>query len=251
MTQLIYYIAALVAIIFVFSPHEFAHAFVAYKCGDPTAKMRGRMTLNPFKHMDPLGFVLCAVAGFGWARPVPVEPYNFRNYRRGLFLTAIAGVVVNYIIAFFGYLLFLVVALYFPEGNAFVYYCYLFFFYLFLDLFVFNLGVFIFNLLPLYPLDGFRIMEATTREFNPVRRFLKKYGQYILMGLVIESFVCGLILDYTNLSIIKYFNVLGYVQWFAVNIFGYPIRIIWNLVFGLGVPSLMPYGYPLSYIIYF
>ena len=61
MDTVIFYLASLVALVFVFAPHEFAHAFVAYKCGDATAKMRGRMTLNPFKHMDPMGFVLCAV----------------------------------------------------------------------------------------------------------------------------------------------------------------------------------------------
>ena len=248
---IIQYLAALIAVIFVFTPHEFAHAYAAYKCGDPTAKMRGRLTLNPIKHFDLYGFILCAVAGFGWAKPVPINPYNFKNYRKGLFLTSIAGVVTNYIVAFFGYLLFVVVSLFFPAGTAAVNYVAFFFQMLFLDLFIFNLGVFIFNLLPLYPLDGFRIVESVTRGINPVQKFLRSYGMYILIILVLESFLCGVLEDYTSFRYAKYFDILGYVQWFAINIVGYPIRLIWNAIFGLGVPSLMPYGLPVSYIIYY
>ena len=85
MSELIEIVAGLIAVIFIFAPHEFAHGFIAYKCGDPTAKMQGRLTLNPVKHLDPAGFILCAVAGFGWAKPVPVNPNNFRKYRKGLF----------------------------------------------------------------------------------------------------------------------------------------------------------------------
>lgn len=240
MDQLIWYIASLIAVIFVFAPHEFAHAYVAYKCGDPTAKMRGRMTLNPIKHLDPVGFILCAVAGFGWAKPVPVDPYNFRHYRRGMFLTAIAGVVTNYIIAFFGYLL-LVPVMYYWRGEPYL--LRTFFYYLFNNLFVFNLSVFIFNLLPLYPLDGFRVVESLTRQVNPVHRFLRNYGQYILIILVVESFLVGMLLDYTTLPHwITYFDILGYVQWFALNILGYPIRLVVDLIFGLGVPPLIVFG---------
>lgn len=246
-TTALYYLASIVAVIFVFAPHEFAHAYAAYKCGDPTAKMRGRLTLNPLKHIDIYGFILCAIAGFGWAKPVPINPYNFRNYRKGMFLTAIAGVVTNYIIAFVGYLLFIVVNRYFPVSNDITYYIHYFFSTLFQNLFIFNLGVFIFNLLPLYPLDGFRVVEALTRSINPVQRFLRTYGMYILIVLVLESFLCGVLEDYANLPVARYFDILGYVQWFALNILGYPIRLIWNLVFNLGVPSLMPYGYFIFY----
>ena len=79
MTYLFKYLGGIIAVLFVFIPHEFAHAFVAYKCGDPTAKMRGRLTLNPLKHIDPTGFVLCILTGFGWAKPVPFYPYNFHK----------------------------------------------------------------------------------------------------------------------------------------------------------------------------
>ena len=234
MLTLIFYLASIIAVLFVFVPHEFAHAFIAYKNGDGTAKMYGRLTLNPIKHIEPIGIVLCILTGFGWAKPVPINPYNFRNYRKGLFTTAIAGVVVNYIIAFLAYPLYLVFTYYVNVDQ--LYYLVYFFRTAFYLIFLYSLSVFIFNLLPLNPLDGFRVVESLTREVNPVRRFLKNYGYYILIGLVVESFLCNLLLTYTNLNFIKYFNILGYyVQWVARNIIGFPITALWNSIFKLPI----------------
>lgn len=240
MDELIEILASVIAVVFVFAPHEFAHAYVAYKCGDPTAKMNGRMTLNPVRHFDPFGFVLCVVAGFGWARPVPVNPSNFHNFRRGLFLVSIAGVVANFIVAFLAYPMFMLVATYFPGGwyaNFGSKFLYLVFYYIY----IFNLSVFVFNLLPFSPLDGFRVIESLTRSINPVRRFLKNYGYYILIVLVLESFLCNIIYRYTGNTIVRYFNVLGYVQWFASQIIGYPIRAFWNLIFRIPMPIIAAY----------
>ena len=82
--------------------HELGHAFAAYKNGDQTPKAMGRLTLNPFAHLDPIGMACCVFFGFGWARPVEINPLQFRNYKKGLFLTSIAGVCVNLILAFIG-----------------------------------------------------------------------------------------------------------------------------------------------------
>ena len=76
--------------------HEYAHAFIAYKCGDPTAKMLGRLTLNPAKHLDPLGTLSMVLLGFGWAKPVPINPRNFKNRVQDDFLVSIAGITVNF-----------------------------------------------------------------------------------------------------------------------------------------------------------
>lgn len=228
-------VASVIAVLFVLIPHEFAHAFVAYKNGDGTAKMCGRLTLNPIKHLDPVGCILCVFTGFGWAKPVPIYPYNFRKYRVGLFTTAIAGVTVNYIIAFAAYplsLLFSSVLLPLTETEA-AFYTVDILSLIFYLIFSYSLSVFAFNLLPLNPLDGFRVVESLTREINPVRRFLKNYGQYILLILVIESFACNKITQYTDLYYFNYFNLLGYLHWFAVNILGFPITALWNLIFGL------------------
>lgn len=227
-------LARLIALICVFSPHEFAHAFVAYKNGDPTAKIRGRMTLNPLKHLDPVGYVLCAAAGFGWAKPVPIDPYNFRNYKRGMFTTAIAGVVVNYIIAFFAYLIFVLILRFFAPvatASTIVYYLYFFLETTLFLIFAYSLYSVVFNLLPLNPLDGFRVVEALTRQINPVQRFLRNYGQVILIILVFESFVCNIVARY--LPIAQYFSVLYYVSWFAQNIIGFPIKAAWDWILTL------------------
>ncbi len=240
MTYLFKYLGGIIAVLFVFIPHEFAHAFVAYKCGDPTAKMCGRLTLNPLKHIDPTGFVLCILTGFGWAKPVPIYPYNFHKYRKGLFLTAIAGVVANYIIAFIAYPLFLLIAVYAAPTASAAVYVVNFFEQVFYLIFAYSLSVAVFNLLPFYPLDGFRVVESLTREINPVRRFLKDYGRYILLILVLESFLCDILSTHTSLPYVHYFDILGYVHWFARNIIGFPITAMWNAIFGLPI-QLMPF----------
>ena len=240
MTYLFKYLGGIIAVLFVFIPHEFAHAFVAYKCGDPTAKMRGRLTLNPLKHIDPTGFVLCILTGFGWAKPVPIYPYNFHKYRKGLFLTAIAGVVANYIIAFIAYPLFLLIAVYAAPTASAAVYVVNFFEQVFYLIFAYSLSVAVFNLLPFYPLDCFRVVESLTREINPVRRFLKDYGRYILLILVLESFLCDILSTHTSLPYVHYFDILGYVHWFARNIIGFPITAMWNAIFGLPI-QLMPF----------
>ena len=235
MDTFIYYLSSILAVIFVLCPHEWGHAFAATKCGDGTAKAYGRLTLNPIKHLDPLGFVCCALVGFGWAKPVPINPYNFKNYRKGLFLTAIAGVLVNYLIAFVVYLLYvLFVRFALAEMltlGAFMSYLGELIFYTLLNIYSFSLAVFVFNLLPLYPLDGFRVVESCTRQINPVRRFLHNYGQMILIILIAESFICDILSDYVEWA--KYCDILGYVMYFATDIIGYPIKLAWDWILKL------------------
>lgn len=235
MDTFIYYLSSILAVIFVLCPHEWGHAFAATKCGDGTAKAYGRLTLNPIKHLDPLGFVCCALVGFGWAKPVPINPYNFKNYRKGLFLTAIAGVLVNYLIAFVVYLLYvLFVRFALAEMltlGAFMSYLGELIFYTLLNIYSFSLAVFVFNLLPLYPLDGFRVVESCTRQINPVRRFLRNYGQMILIILIAESFICDILSDYVEWA--KYCDILGYVMYFATDIIGYPMKLAWDWILKL------------------
>lgn len=87
------------------SAHEAAHGWVAYKCGDPTAKMMGRITLNPLRHLDPIGFLCMLLAGFGWAKPVPVNPNNYRNYRKDDLKVSLAGITANLILFVFGFMI--------------------------------------------------------------------------------------------------------------------------------------------------
>ena len=218
----LYYLASILALVFVLVPHEFSHALAAHLNGDLTPKYNGRLTLNPVKHFDLMGFVMCALVGFGWAKPVPINTANFRHYKWGLFSTAIAGVLTNYILAFIFYPL---AVLSLRLGNNPGYEFLQNFLYM---VFAYNLSIAVFNLLPLFPLDGFRVIESLTKPWNKVRQFLERYGQMILMILVFESFLCRIAANINE--IFSYFNILGYVMTFAVNIIGWPIKALWGLI---------------------
>lgn len=224
MNYFIYLLASFLAVIVVISMHEFAHAFVAYKCGDPTAKFNGRMTLNPVRHFDPLGMVMFAVAGFGWAKPVPVNPYNFKNYKWGSFFTAIAGVTINFLFAFLFYPLGLIIfenVLPLLAGK----YAANFIIYLVQFLYGYSLSFCVFNLLPFYPLDGFRVVDALDRRRGKVFQFLRQYGYYILLGLVLINYLAS------RVPFLSYFNVLGFVMSFLRGLIGKPIVLFWSLFF--------------------
>ena len=184
--------------------HELAHGYVALWNGDPTAKVNGRLTLNPLAHFDLVGFVMLIVVGFGYAKPVPVNPYNFKHPKRGLFTVAIAGVTVNLILAFIscGFVLpMLSLATKFSGSvwgsifsgvSAF-----------FEIMALLNLNLIFFNLLPIHPLDGFRVVEAFTKFTNPYTKFIRDYGHYILIGLI----ALGVVVDLFHLP--TYIDKLG------------------------------------------
>ena len=228
-------LANFLAVMVVITLHEFAHAFVAYKCGDPTAKFAGRMTLNPIKHFDPLGILMFALAGFGWAKPVPINPYNFKKYRSGAFWTSAAGILVNYLSAFLFCPIYGLIYLYvlpLVEGM----YAYYFLRALFGGLVVYSLSFCIFNLLPFYPLDGFRMVDALSTHRGKFYWFLRRYGYYILLGLVFIHFIAG------RIPYLYVVDVLGYVLGFAKSIFGAPITLFWGWIFKLC-------GAPLTFIL--
>lgn len=227
-----YLLASLLAVTVVLVTHEFAHAFVAYKCGDDTPRVYGRLTLNPLAHFDPIGIVLFAMAGFGWAKPVPINPYNFRHYRRGLALTALAGVVVNYLTAFLFYPLYVLVVRYVNTEFWLLDY--------FLRqltglLYLYALSFCVFNLIPLPPLDGWRVVDAAARRRGKVFRFFQKNGHIILLVLIAVHFVISMIVSRVGLTpateILSYFDILGYVLQFARSILGWPITALWGVIF--------------------
>lgn len=219
------YLASFLAVVVILTFHEFAHAFVAVKCGDDTPKFYGRLSLNPLKHFDVAGLIMFTLVGFGWAKPVPINPGNFNHYRRDSVLVSIAGVCMNLILAFLFCPLYFLALRYIPAVD--INGLQLLVKWLTQLLFVYNLSFFVFNLLPFFPLDGFRVVEACTKGTNKVYEFLRNYGQYILMGLILESFLCQYV------SVLAPFDILGYFMSFAVSIVGAPITAFWSFIFGL------------------
>ena len=141
------------------SVHEFSHAYVANRLGDPTARSLGRMTLNPAKHIDPIGFICMIFLHFGWAKPVPVNARYFKNPKKGMAATALAGPVSNIILMIIGAVLFCFYRLIpYPEAGSFIYNLWLVGFNFFYYFPVLNIYFAIFNLLPIPPLDGSRIL---------------------------------------------------------------------------------------------
>ena len=166
-----------VCILFSLIIHECAHGYVALKCGDPTAKMMGRLTLDPRKHLDPLGTVCMIFLRVGWAKPVPINPNNFRNYRRDYILVSFAGIAVNtliFLIATF----FAVVA---RKNLTAQWIAYVYEFFVILA--QMNLCLAVFNLLPVPPLDGFKLADQLI--FKGSLNLSRQAMQYIQIGFLI------------------------------------------------------------------
>jgi len=172
-------------LIFALTFHEFGHVYIAHLCGDDTAKEAGRMPLNPIVHLDLLGSIMVLIAGFGYARPVPVNPNNFR-FRNADFYIASAGPLMNLllgIIASFIYGILAQQSIIILAGVPLLF---------LLKLFVIiNFNLFLFNLIPLGPLDG----NSVFPQFLPLnlkkryQRWNIRYGAYVLAGLVLLSII--------------------------------------------------------------
>lgn len=198
---LAYIPALLIAIVM----HEFAHGIVAYWNGDDTAKLAGRLNVNPVKHFDPIGFLMLAVIGFGWAKPVPIDPRRFRNYKKGMITVSLAGVVCNFLIAFVAtglfalYLFATKSAVMSMQSGTAAYYAFSFFEYLLVYIVLINLTLMAFNLIPVYPLDGFRLVETLAKPDNRYVAFNYRYGSFLLLGLIVLFNVLGYISPYLDL----------------------------------------------------
>ena len=154
--------------------HEYAHALVATKLGDQTARLSGRLSLKPMRHIDPLGALMIVLVGFGYAKPVPVNPRNFKNPKVGMALTALAGPGANLVMAIV-FLLLKNIILLFPTSNPIV----LALAYFFIFAASINIGLAVFNLLPIPPLDGSRILQLII----PSKYYFKflQYERYVVI----------------------------------------------------------------------
>ena len=177
----------LVAIMMALVLHEWAHAWAAFKSGDPTAKMMGRMTINPAKHVEPMGLIMFLFVGIGWAKPVPVNSFNYRNFRWGNFFVSIAGVTVNFILGFISSLGYYVMITFADLNNDWL----LGIGYFFLFSMVINISLMIFNLLPIYPLDGYNMLRSMTKPHNKFMNFMRQHSTLILIAVLLISMFTG------------------------------------------------------------
>lgn len=171
--------------------HEVAHGYVAKLNGDLTAKERGRLTLNPSAHLDPIGVGMMLLVGFGWAKPVPINTSNFTNRKRGIFTVSIAGISANLILAGFGLLIYflvypVIIRGMYSAGTSAIVSVLLNFLYSLLVLGIqLNFMLAFFNILPIYPLDGFNIINSFLPAGSVYQRVMVRYGSFILIALII------------------------------------------------------------------
>ena len=236
-STLMFFLLAFPGRILAISAHEFAHAWVADKCGDHTARMMGRLTLNPMKHLDLVGTLMMLLLGFGWARPVPVNPRNYRNYRRDDLLVSIAGITMNLILFALSFLACAAIVFFAIRGAGagsdqardFVYYAASFTYsdiaaisgsrllgyaYEMLTYFVLvNISLAVFNLLPVPPLDGYHVLNDLLLKRN---LFASGQAARTAMGILFVLMFTGYL--GTGLSyVINY--VLSGAGWVAQALF--------------------------------
>ncbi len=202
-------LARLVVLLFGMPIHEWAHAWSAYQLGDDTASMQGRLDLNPLAHLDPIGSILILLTGFGWAKPVPVNPYRMRiNPRTGMALIALAGPVSNLLVA-------ALCAIPFRLGlldlrDIFVTDSFLNLTVLLWTIAQVSVGLALFNLLPFYPLDGEKVLLGVLpRRWSNALEDFRPYSPYVLMLL------------------------LFVLPWLGVNVIGLLFGLVWEPVMGL------------------
>lgn len=177
-----FFMALMVAMPF----HEFAHAYTAKKQGDYTAYYMKRCTLAPFAHVDAKGLIFLIFFGFGWAKPVPVDSRNFKHGRKSAFLVSVAGILANLILGILFLFIYYFIYRFFPQIYEIKIYGFL------LEIFLIysyslNFSLAFFNLLPIYPLDGYHIVESLSRQENGYLKFVKRNSLWIMLIFLITG----------------------------------------------------------------
>lgn len=183
-TDPLFFIIWVLGIVFAITVHEFCHAWSAQLLGDKTAKYLGRVTLNPLAHLDLYGFIFLLVAGFGWGKPVPVNPYNLKRGKWGQIIVSLAGVGVNLATALVAGLAIKLLLLYTSIGADNLLIAFL------VILVQLSVVLLVFNLLPIPPLDGSKVLTAVLPpRFNSFKLKLERYGPMVLLGLIFIDYI--------------------------------------------------------------
>ena len=186
--------------------HEYAHGYAAFKMGDPTAKMQGRLSLNPLSHMDIIGALSMLLLGFGWAKPVPINPYNFKDKKKGTALVSLAGPMANIFLALVGTLIYGLFIRFYSTvdiNEDFAMYMQI----LLSQMIIMNISFALFNLIPIPPLDGSKILGV----FLPGKfyyKYILRYERYAFPALIILMYtgIIGRILSFFSSPIIDSLN---------------------------------------------
>ena len=175
-------VGRVIAIFLCLTVHETCHGLAAYALGDPTAKSMHRLSLNPLRHIDWIGLLMMFAVGFGWAKPVPVDPRYFKKPKQGMALTALAGPVSNLLLAVAALALLRGAILVLPGTNWAIWLVNFL-----LELSILSVGLGLFNLIPIPPLDGSKVLAA----FLPDRAYitLMRYERYGILALLVLSFL--------------------------------------------------------------
>ncbi len=191
--------------------HEFSHAFVAYKMGDPTAKEAGRLTLNPIKHFNLLGFVFFVFLGIGWANPVPVNPLNYKKFKKGTRLVSIAGIISNFLMGLIAAVIHaILMATVGLSGGVAMDYVYMVLTYSMLI----NSFLAMFNFLPIPPLDGFAFIESFAKPNNKYIKFANRNGFRILIGVLFVGMLTDLFFGFDIFEM--YLSLLNNFVYFPI-----------------------------------
>lgn len=198
----LYFAAFIFALAIGITIHEFAHAFVADRSGDPTARLEGRLSLNPIAHLDPLGTIFLFLAGFGWGKPVPINPNNFRHKSDEL-KVAFAGIVANLL---FALILAIPIRVALLQGQTIESSVYLSVINIIVDI---NLVLATFNLIPIFPLDGSHLVEYILGDNYSAKATYQQIGPYLLLGLIILGQLSGQSVIFTIMEpVLRLFSLL-------------------------------------------
>ena len=216
-TFILYVISALIVILITLPIHEWAHGFAATKLGDPTPRYQGRLTLNPLAHIDYIGSLMIFLFGFGWAKPVQVNPRYFKNPKRDMAITAFAGPLSNIVVAFIA-LFICNILFYICNGLSAIPVWITYIYSVFIYIAQINVSLAVFNLIPIPPLDGSRLLSA----FLPDRIYYKlmQYERYSFIILIV--LLSTGILDYPRSFLFKY--IIRGISWVA--------NLPFSLIFG-------------------